>query len=164
MRESSAPPPLSRRALIRDGALGAAGIAALGSSAGLSSSSASASAGTPPAWTNVIPNTGRLRFINNVEPLWGDRPLALLQEFVAGGGRAVVTCVDTDRLDAAWLGRVVDESFVDDIAGLDVDPCGENGEYHSFAFAGPAFVRPLPWRPAGRRSDGRFVQLDVLPG
>jgi uncharacterized protein (TIGR00290 family) len=99
----------------------------------------------------------------HVEPLWGDRPLALLEEFVAGGGRAVVTCVDTERLDAAWLGRVVDEAFVADIAGLDVDPCGEHGEYHTFAFAGPAFARPLTWRPGERRSDGRFVQLDLLP-
>jgi uncharacterized protein (TIGR00290 family) len=101
--------------------------------------------------------------LEHVEPLWGDDPLALVEEFVAGGGRAVVTCVDTDRLDAAWLGRVIDESFVAEIAATGIDPCGENGEYHSFAFAGPAFARPLPWRPGDRRSDGRFVQLDVVP-
>jgi uncharacterized protein (TIGR00290 family) len=101
--------------------------------------------------------------LDHVEPLWGDDPAALLAEFVAGGGRAVVTCVDTERLDASWLGRVVDEAFVRDIAGLPVDACGENGEYHTFAFAGPAFARPLEWRAGDRRSDGRFVQLDVLP-
>jgi uncharacterized protein (TIGR00290 family) len=99
----------------------------------------------------------------HVEPLWGEEPLSLLREFVAGGGRAVVTCVDTERLDASWLGRVVDDRFVSDIAGLAVDACGENGEYHSFAFAGPAFARPLAWRPGERRDDGRFVQLDILP-
>lgn len=81
-----------------------------------------------------------------MEPLWDEPPLALVEEFVASGGRAVVTCVDTDRLDASWLGRVIDEAFVRDIAALPVDPCGENGEYHSFAFAGPAFARPLEWR------------------
>jgi uncharacterized protein (TIGR00290 family) len=101
--------------------------------------------------------------LEHVEPLWGEDPLALVEEFVAGGGRAVVTCVDTERLDPAWLGRVIDESFVREIAAAGVDPCGENGEYHSFAFAGPAFTRPVPWRPGERRSDGRFVQLDVLP-
>jgi uncharacterized protein (TIGR00290 family) len=102
--------------------------------------------------------------LEHVEPLWGDDPLALVEEFVASGGRAVVTCVDPERLDAGWLGRVIDEAFVAEIAELGVDACGENGEYHSFAFAGPAFRRPLAWRPGKRRSDGRFVQLDVLSG
>ncbi len=102
--------------------------------------------------------------LEHVEPLWGDEPIALVEEFVASGGRAVVTCVDTERLDAGWLGRVIDPAFVSEIAGLGVDACGENGEYHSFAFAGPAFARPLAWRPGERRSDGRFIQLDVLPG
>ena len=101
--------------------------------------------------------------LEHVEPIWGEPPLDLLKEFVATGGRAVVTCVDTDRLDAAWLGRVIDDAFVEDIAALPVDPCGENGEYHSFAFAGPAFREPVPWRPGTTRTDGRFLQLDLLP-
>ncbi len=101
--------------------------------------------------------------LEHVEPLWGEPPQALLGEFVAGGGRALVTCVDTERLDESWLGRVIDEDFVREIGRLDVDACGENGEYHSFAFAGPVFQRPVAWRLGGRRSDGRFVQLDVLP-
>jgi diphthamide synthase (EF-2-diphthine--ammonia ligase) len=101
--------------------------------------------------------------LEHVEPLWGEDPLALVQEFVAGGGRAVVTCVDTERLDPAWLGRVIDEAFVEEIAATGADPCGENGEYHSFAFAGPAFHEPVRWRPGERRSDGRFVQLDLIP-
>ncbi|TMC12720.1 MAG: hypothetical protein E6J41_02415 [Chloroflexi bacterium] len=101
--------------------------------------------------------------LEHVEPLWGEDPRALVAEFVAGGGRAVVTCVDTERLDPAWLGRVIDEAFVEEIAATGADPCGENGEYHSFAFAGPAFQEPVGWSPGERRSDGRFVQLDLLP-
>jgi uncharacterized protein (TIGR00290 family) len=101
--------------------------------------------------------------LEHVEPLWADEPAALLAEFVTGGGRAVVTCVDTERLDASWLGRIIDEAFAAEIAELDVDACGENGEYHSFAFAGPAFARPVAWRAGARHSDGRFWQLDVLP-
>ncbi|MBJ7596684.1 MAG: adenosine nucleotide hydrolase [Candidatus Nephthysia bennettiae] len=98
----------------------------------------------------------------HVEPLWGEPPLALLNEFVAGGGRAVVTCVDLEKLDEDWLGRVIDGAFVRDVAGAGVDACGENGEYHSFAFAGPVFRSPVQWTAGVRRSDGRFAQLDIL--
>ena len=68
------------------------------------------------------------------------------------------------RLDEGWLGRVIDQEFVSDLAATGVDAYGENGEYHSFAFAGPPFRRPLAWRPGERRNDGRFAQLDVLAG
>jgi uncharacterized protein (TIGR00290 family) len=100
--------------------------------------------------------------LEHVEPLWGAAPGALLAEFVAGGGRAVVTCVELAKLDQRWLGRRIDEEFARDIAAEPVDACGENGEYHSFAFAGPAFRRPVPWRPGERRSEAGFLQLDVL--
>ena len=99
--------------------------------------------------------------LEHVEPLWGDAPAQLLDEFVVNGGRAVVTCVDLERLDESWLGRVVDPDFARDIAALDVDACGENGEYHTFAFAGPAFPRPVAWTPGRRRREGRFLQLDL---
>jgi uncharacterized protein (TIGR00290 family) len=99
--------------------------------------------------------------LEHVEPLWGDPPASLLEEFVGGGGLAVVTCIDLERLDEAWLGRVIDADFARDIGGLEVDPCGENGEYHSFAFAGPAFARPVEWAPGERRREGRFLQVDV---
>jgi uncharacterized protein (TIGR00290 family) len=99
--------------------------------------------------------------LEHVEPLWGGAPAALLAEFVAIGGRAVLTCVETAKLDASWLGRVIDADFVRDIAATNIDPCGENGEYHSFAFSGPFFARPLRWRAGERRDDGRFAQLDL---
>ncbi len=101
--------------------------------------------------------------LEHVEPLWGEPPRALLEEFVGGGGRAVITCCETGKLDETWLGRIVDERFAKDVQALPIDPCGENGEYHSFAFAGPLFAWPVPWAPGARRSDGRFVQLDLLP-
>jgi uncharacterized protein (TIGR00290 family) len=100
--------------------------------------------------------------MEHVEPLWDEAPAALLAEFVESGGRAVVTCVDTSRLDASWLGRIVDAEFAADIARAGVDACGENGEYHTFAFAGPAFKKQVGWRPGEQRSDGRFLQLDLL--
>jgi len=101
--------------------------------------------------------------LEHLEPIWGEPPAQLLQEFVDTGGRAVITCVDLNRLDGAWLGRTIDQRFVDDIVATGIDPCGENGEYHSFAFAGPAFARELKWRPGETRKDARFMQLDLIP-
>jgi uncharacterized protein (TIGR00290 family) len=100
--------------------------------------------------------------LEHVEPIWGEPPSALLREFVGGGGRAVLTCCELGKLDERWLARIIDERFVTDIATAGVDVCGENGEYHSFAYAGPAFREAVAWRPGSRRSDGVFVQLDLL--
>ena len=99
--------------------------------------------------------------LEHVEPLWGDAPADLIAEFVAGGSRAVLTCVQVTKLDETWLGRIIDERFVRDIAALPVDPAGENGEYHSFTFAGPLFRTPIRWRPGARRDEGDFAQLDL---
>lgn len=99
--------------------------------------------------------------LEHVEPLWGDAPADLVAEFVASGSRAVLTCVQVTKLDATWLGRIIDERFVRDVAALPVDPAGENGEYHSFTFAGPLFRAPIRWRPGTRRDEGDFAQLDL---
>src|SRR5260370_31365199 len=55
--------------------------------------------------------------LEHVEPIWGDPPELLLGEFVASGGRAVITCVDLAKLDEAWLGRIIDERFASEIRG-----------------------------------------------
>jgi uncharacterized protein (TIGR00290 family) len=102
--------------------------------------------------------------LEHVEPIWGEPPVLLLREFIASGGRAVLTCVELAKLDEAWLGRVIDERFASEIATTAADPCGENGEYHSFAFAGPVFKQPLAWTAGERRLDSGFAQLDLTQG
>ncbi len=102
--------------------------------------------------------------LEHVEPIWGEPPQLLLDEFISSGGRAVITCVDLAKLDEAWLGRVIDQRFASEIGTTGVDPCGENGEYHSFAFAGPVFKEPLAWRAGQRRLDSGFAQLDLTDG
>ena len=99
--------------------------------------------------------------LEHVEPIWGEPPARLVAEFVAGGSRAVITCCERPKLGDEWLGRVIDERFLDEIGATGIDPAGENGEYHSFTFAGPLFREPLRWRPGARRADGDFVQLDI---
>ncbi len=102
--------------------------------------------------------------LNHVEPIWGESPQLLLKEFVSSGGRAVITCVELAKLDESWLGRVIDDRFASEIARTGVDACGENGEYHSFAFAGPVFRKPLSWTAGERRLDSGFAQLDLAEG
>ena len=102
--------------------------------------------------------------LEHVEPIWGEPPELLLGEFVASGGRAVITCVDLAKLDEKWLGRIIDERFAREIGATGADRCGENGEYHSFAFAGPVFKQPLAWIAGDRRLDSGFAQLDVTGG
>jgi uncharacterized protein (TIGR00290 family) len=99
--------------------------------------------------------------LEHVEPIWGESPRLLLDEFIASGGRAVITCVELAKLDEAWLGRVTDKNFANEIATTTADPCGENGEYHSFAFAGPVFKKPLAWVAGERRLESGFAQLDL---
>ncbi len=106
----------------------------------------------------------RAERLEHHEPLWGDPPDALLDEFVDSGARAVITCVETAKLPASWLGRPLDDAFATDIARLPgVDPCGERGEYHTFVHAGPRFAQPVAWRPGPIHEEGGFAQLELLP-
>ena len=95
-------------------------------------------------------------------PLWHRDTAGLAREFVDRGYQAVLACVDSQALAAEFAGREFDASLLADLpAG--VDPCGENGEFHTFVYAGPIFARPL----AVRRGevvvrDGRFVYCDLL--
>jgi len=76
-------------------------------------------------------------------PVWGRDTRQLARDFVADGFRAVLCCVDPKQLDPAFCGREIDHTFLDELpAG--VDPCGENGEFHTFVFDGPVFTRPVP--------------------
>jgi uncharacterized protein (TIGR00290 family) len=101
--------------------------------------------------------------LEHVEPLWGEAPAALLDEFVACGALAIVTCVEAARLPPAWLGRPVDAVLATDLARRpDVDPCGERGEYHTFVYGGPLFTSPVTWRPGPIRERDGFATLEVL--
>lgn len=75
-------------------------------------------------------------------PIWGRETKSLAREFIAAGFEAVVVCVDPRKLDQSFAGRKFDESFLADLPGS-VDPCGENGEFHTFVYAGPIFDGPI---------------------
>ena len=95
-------------------------------------------------------------------PLFGSDTGVLAREMIAGGLRASLCCVDTTQLDAGFAGRDFDASLLADLpAG--VDPCGENGEFHTCVSAGPMFATPLALeRGETVLRDERFAYTDHL--
>ncbi len=75
-------------------------------------------------------------------PLWGRDTTELVVEFVSLGFRTIVVAVDGSKLDKSFVGREIDQDFLNDLP-KDVDPCGENGEFHSYVFDGPIFKKPV---------------------
>jgi uncharacterized protein (TIGR00290 family) len=80
--------------------------------------------------------------LTGIYPLWKKDSTELLHQFIDLGFRAVVVCVNSTFLDKRFCGRELDRSFLQDLPA-DVDPCGENGEFHSFVFDGPIFSSPV---------------------
>jgi len=97
-----------------------------------------------------------------VFPLWGRDTRELAQDMVAGGLSAYLTCVDPRHLDRTFAGRRFDRDL---LAALprNVDPCGENGEFHSFANAGPMFRAEVPVTVGEIVDRDGFVFADLLP-
>lgn len=96
-------------------------------------------------------------------PIWLQPSDALVREFIALGYRAVTVCVDPRHLDASFTGCEIDAAFVARLpAG--VDPCGENGEFHSFVYAGPDFRRAIPLQKGEIVTRDGFIFCDLLPG
>ncbi len=77
-------------------------------------------------------------------PLWKQNTTKLLKDFLSHGFKAIVVCVDGEKLDASFAGQLLDESFIESLP-KGVDPCGENGEFHTFCFDGPIFDSPIPF-------------------
>lgn len=94
-------------------------------------------------------------------PIWGLPTEQLARSMVVAGLRAHVTCVDPTKLDPSFAGRTFDSSFLEDLPD-GVDPCGENGEFHSCVYAGPMFERPLDLTPGAVEKRDGFVFADVL--
>ena len=95
-------------------------------------------------------------------PLWGSNTRELAREMIAGGLRAKLVCVDTRQLDARFAGREFDAALLADLPHS-VDPCGERGEFHSFAWAGPMFKAPLALKGGEVVVREGFAFADVLP-
>jgi uncharacterized protein (TIGR00290 family) len=95
-----------------------------------------------------------------VFPLWGEDTAELARSFIKDGFRAILTCVDPRRLDASFAGRYFDDSLLRDLPE-GVDPCGENGEFHTLVFEGPIFTHPIRVEVGEVARRAGFVFCDV---
>jgi uncharacterized protein (TIGR00290 family) len=110
--------------------------------------------------------------LHAVFPLWGYSTKSLIEEFIALNFRALVVCVDASKLQADWCGRLVDERFIQDLPAT-VDPCGENGEFHTFVFDAPYFkgtinleIGEIVYRETREENANwstKFYYCDLLP-
>lgn len=100
--------------------------------------------------------------VEAIEPHWGSNPKKLLADFVASGIKAVIVSTQADILGEEWIGREIDQSFYDDITKLEgVDPCGENGEYHSYVLDGPLFKKRIKLEKVEKIKRGGYHFLDI---
>jgi uncharacterized protein (TIGR00290 family) len=108
--------------------------------------------------------------MQGVFPIWQLDSAELLRQIIQAGFKAIVVCVNARYLDASFAGRVIDEQFLADLPP-GVDPCGENGEFHTFVFDGPLFKAPVSFTPgetvertySAGNWDNRFFFKELLP-
>lgn len=104
--------------------------------------------------------------LDGLFPLWGRDTATLVTEILEAGFRATVVCVDGDVLDESFAGREMDRAFLDDLPD-GIDPCGENGEFHTFVHDGRILAEPIavtPGERVTREIDGHpFHYSDLLP-
>ena len=96
-----------------------------------------------------------------VFPLWKRDTATLAREMIASGLVAHLTCIDPRKLDRSFAGRRFDETLLRDLPG-GIDPCGENGEFHTVVTAGPMFKVPIPVRVGEVVERDGFVCADVV--
>lgn len=112
--------------------------------------------------------------MTGVFPLWKQPVRPLIEEFISLGFKAITVCVNARYLDESFVGRVIDENFINDLPP-EVDVCGENGEFHTFVFDGPNFKKPVPFQIGEKvlrdysngeedvNYDTKFYFVDLLP-
>ena len=94
--------------------------------------------------------------------LWRLPTGQLARDMLAAGVRAIVTCIDPSKLDPSFAGRSFDAAFLDSLPE-EIDPCGENGEFHTFVFDGPDFSAPVKFSLGETVLRESFWFCDLLP-
>ena len=100
--------------------------------------------------------------IHGLYPVWQRDTSEFIREFIELGFKAVITCVDSKVLDSSFAGMMIDEHFLSALP-THVDPCGENGEFHTFVFDGPLFKEEVKFSIGERIAREGFWFCDLMP-
>ena len=100
--------------------------------------------------------------LHGVYPVWMRDTTEFIREFIDLGFKAVITCVNGDVLDPSFAGMIIDQDFLS-LLPAPVDPCGENGEFHTFVYDGPNFAQPVEFSVGETVSRDGFWFCDLLP-
>jgi uncharacterized protein (TIGR00290 family) len=101
--------------------------------------------------------------MKGIFPVWKRNTTELVHKFIDLGFKAVITCVDSNVLDKIFVGRLFNEKFLSQLPST-VDPCGENGEFHSFVYDGPIFQEKILYTIGDViLRDNRFYYCDLIP-
>ena len=100
--------------------------------------------------------------IKALEPLWNRPASDVLSQFIELGFEAVVVSANTKYIDEEWVGRAVDSDFQDYLSSKGIDPCGENGEYHTVVINGPLFSRRISLTAGPVIAKGEFRLMDIV--
>ncbi|MBN8207193.1 diphthine--ammonia ligase [Bacillus sp. NTK071] len=94
--------------------------------------------------------------LEGVFPLWKKSTLHTAKRFISTGFKAVITTVDQTKIDSKWIGKEFNEEFLNNLPH-DVDPCGENGEFHTFVFNGPIFQNAVDYVVKDQVEQGPYI-------
>jgi len=106
--------------------------------------------------------------MEGIFPIWGMDTTKVVEQVISLGYKAAIVCLDMDKLDESFAGQVLDGGFLQNLPD-DIDPCGENGEYHTFVFDGPLFEHPIAYKLGEKKivddiktGKPRFCFIDMI--
>lgn len=100
--------------------------------------------------------------LEHIEPIWMDPPEGLVKEVVNRGYEITITSVDLATAKSEWLGKVIDENLIKQFMDEGIDPCGENGEYHTFVSNGPLFKKSIKFKLGPVRKNATHHVIDII--
>lgn len=101
--------------------------------------------------------------VKAIFPIWQKNTTELLQNFIDDGFRTIAVAVRKEQLPKSFLGRVLDDAFLSDISSIPgADPCGENGEFHTFVFDGPLFSHAVQFHKSNEFENEKYWLLELI--
>jgi diphthine-ammonia ligase len=95
-------------------------------------------------------------------PLWLMEERAVSEELIRRGGKALIVAIRNDLLDQKWLGRVMDNDYIEHCVSIGISPCGEGGEAHTLVIDGPCFTKHLAYQAGSVRTKDNHSRLELL--